>query len=91
MPFFMPASPQGEALIVVGASPENDHLSLSIIYLQKCFLSLYYENSPLLLGTLMLSSKCWLRPDDISMPLAQLREKAVCAVHHPPLLGYRVK
>ena len=62
----------------------NDHLSKIQI------LSLYSENFPLLLGTLMLLSKCWLRPDDIAMPLAQLREKAVCAVHHPPLLGYRV-
>ena len=30
------------------------------------------------------------KPDAIIMPVAQLREKAVLSVHHPPLLGSEV-
>ena len=35
------------------------------------------EKTPLLLGILMVLSWSWLWPDDIFMPFAQLREKAV--------------
>ena len=47
------------------------------------------ENYPLLLGKLMILLKGWLLPDAIIMPVAQLWEKAVFSVHHPPLLGFR--
>ena len=36
-----------------------------------------HENFPLHLGRLMICFLGWLRPDKITMPLAQLREKAV--------------
>jgi hypothetical protein len=58
-------------------SPENS--------LKKC------ENCTLLLEKLMVSSKGWLRPDDITMPVAQFWEKAVCQYTTHPLLGSRVK
>ena len=42
------------------------------------------ENTPLLLGKLMISSKGWLLPDAITMPVAQLWEKAVFSTPPAP-------
>ena len=47
------------------------------------------ENSPLLLGRLMVLSKGWRKPDDIFMPVAQFREKAEKRHSISPLLGFR--
>ena len=54
------------------------------------FFQVFHEKNLYIWADLCYHQKAGVKPDDITMPLAQLREKAVFdPVHHPPLLGYR--
>ena len=58
-------------------SPNAPEEELPKVHLSPADFSGKKENNPLQLGKLMLSSKGWLWPDAITMPVAQFWEKAV--------------